>query len=70
MKHYSKLNRILSKFKWPLAILGFAVIILSGKMSYYIFYWGSNIFAHVLILIIGLLLMLPLVLYILKERKI
>lgn len=69
MRQHSKLSKKLALVRWVLAFIGFAVIVLSGKMSYYILYWEYETIDFVISLGAGLLLMAPLILHIIKERQ-
>lgn len=69
MNKNSQLYRIKPIIRWILAFIGFAVIVFSGKMSYYVLYWEYETIDLIISLGIGLLLMAPLVLYIIKERQ-
>jgi len=68
MRLHSKLSKILPVVRWILAVIGFAVIVFSGKMTHYFFYWKYNGISLVILLAVGLLLITPLVSYIINER--
>jgi hypothetical protein len=69
MKSKSRFNKISPSFKWVMAIIGFIIIILTGRMTYYTTFDDYNIFDLSIFLGIGIILMLPLCAYIIEERK-
>jgi len=69
MKKESKSFKLNPVFYWVLAFIGFALIVVSGKMGPFIFYDEYDVVSLIILIGIGLLLMAPLIFYILRARK-
>ena len=69
MNQISQRSKYQPGLQWILAFIGFGLIIFSGKMGQFVFYEEYDIISLLILIVIGLLLMAPLILYILKERK-
>jgi len=69
MKQKSVFDKISPSFWLVLAIIGFVIIILTGRMTYYSTFDDYDIYNLLLFLGIGIVLMIPLFAYIIKKRN-
>lgn len=57
------------KIKLVLAIIGSIIIIMSSKMSRHIYFNQDEIYNHLIYSVIGLILIIPLVLFMIKSKR-
>jgi hypothetical protein len=69
MKKPNKFDKLQPILSIILAIIGFVLITLSGKMSNYLSLRDDNLTMYIAALGLGILLMVPLLLYVLKKRN-